>query len=118
MGVTMKILGWIALALAVSALALVPFVEPAHAVYPWEWKCDRASEACQRSKYRRQCMCRHGCKAYCSNESKKAGPPLVLLAQHSRDNSRRRETVIPKRRYINPYHTPGVSRLVRDGRGW
>lgn len=116
----MKIIGWLALALAFSALALVQLVEPARAGYPWEWKCDAANAACQRSKYRRQCMCRHGCKPYCSNES--AAPSLVVPVQHSTRTSGNRTTVQPKTRWpgkrINPYHTTGVSRMVRDGRGW
>lgn len=62
------------------------FIEPAAAVYPWEAKCDNASRACQHSKYRRQCMCRHGCEAYCNSDDEKrseAVEPLIVPVQVS-----------------------------------
>jgi hypothetical protein len=50
------------------------------------------------------------------------GANLVVNVQHDRSQSINRRTDVPKstppRRRINPYHTPGVSRMIRDGRGW
>jgi hypothetical protein len=117
MGMMMKKLGWFRCALALAALLSALHVEPAAAVYPWEAKCDNASRACERSKYRRQCMCRHGCKAYCNSDDRsEIGNDWLMLAQHSTRGSRNRTTIAPKTRWggqrINPYHTPGVSRLV------